>query len=301
MKLAFDLASVVLTEFGVGRDTDGERSFAIVPIDSQVQEALREMAEETRDSLDSSEEDPQPYEPSERYGSHEQLFISIADDLVTEFKNLHQAKNLATDTDALSEPNDLFCYFARFTDAKKRRLTAVRRATQFKGVLKSRLIRILSDTLQLVQDPTFKLDNDFDMLIDSTTIYILRPSGFEFVGRLQEAIREAVAGNIQQISKDLPFVNLGNIAEYAAGHTRAARHLASIRSQGEAKNVSQKLLRKACKTHSIELHIKDGIISVAAGSEMGFLDVLDRRRYEQELIEGATEIYKASNRRKVTS
>src|SRR2546426_481228 len=80
------------------------------------------------------------------------------------------------------DPATVFCYFARLTDSKGRRLTALRRATQFKGVLKSRLLRLVTDSLKLVEDHIFKLDRDFDLLIDSANVHILRPSGFEFAG-----------------------------------------------------------------------------------------------------------------------
>ena len=137
------------------------------------------------------------------------------------------------------------------------------------------------------------------MLIDSANVLILRPSGFEFAGRLQEAIREAVTANIQAIQEDIPFIDFSNIEHYASGHTRAARHLASIRSQLETRNISQALLKKACKTHGVDLHLKNGKIRISPGSEMSFLDVLDRRRYELELVEGSPERYKASSRQRV--
>ena len=137
------------------------------------------------------------------------------------------------------------------------------------------------------------------MLIDSSNIHILRPSGFEFVGRLQTAIRAAVKNNIDAIQADIPFVEFANIQTYAETHTRAARYLASISSQKATENISRRLLRKACKTHGVDVQLKDGKITVASGSEMSFLDILDRRRYVQELIEGSQEHYKASGRQRV--
>jgi hypothetical protein len=163
------------------------------------------------------------------------------------------------------------------------------------------LVQFISDALKLVDDDTFKLDKDFDLLIDSNRVHILRPSGFEFIAKLQEAIRGAVPANVAAIQQDMPFVDFSNIAEYASRHTRAARHLASIRSQRETQNVSQALLKKTCKTHGIELRTQDGILTVAEGHEMDFLDVLDRRMYELELVEGSPERYRAGSRRKVGS
>ena len=90
------------------------------------------------------------------------------------------------------------------TDGKSRRLTAIRRATAFKGILKSRLLQFTTDTLKIVADKVFKLDSDFDLLTDDKSVSILRPSGFEFVGQLQEAILAAAPANVKLIQSDLP-------------------------------------------------------------------------------------------------
>jgi hypothetical protein len=136
--------------------------------------------------------------------------------------NLHTAGNLPSSGDALEDPAALFCYFARMVDARSRRLTAVRRASQFKGIVKKRLVQFVTDALKLVEDDTFKLDEEFDFLVDRNRIHILRPSGFESIAELQGAVREAVPANVEIIQNDIPFVDFSNIAEYAAGHTRAA-------------------------------------------------------------------------------
>ena len=94
-----------------------------------------------------------------------------------------------------------------------------------------------------MEDKVFKLDSDFDMLVESTGISILRPSGFEFVGELQEAILGAAPANIKKIESDLPFVDFSSIESYATSHPRAARYLASIRVQKEAKNIDKTIKR----------------------------------------------------------
>jgi hypothetical protein len=300
MPLNFNLEGIRSTAFGVGRDEEDGESFSLIPVDADVQEALSEMASETW-SVMGENGDPEEYQPAEKHASQEYLITEIDSDWATRLRDLHQANNLQLGTGALEEPGDVFCYFARFSDARGRRLTAVRRANQFKGLLKSRnrLLRIVDDTLQIVEDKTFKLDRDFDLLIDSTHIHILRPSGFEFIAELQEAIRDAVPGNVASIQRDMPFVEFAGIQEYAASHTRAARLLASIRSQRETQNVSQRLLRNACRTHGVDVQVRNGTITIAAGHEMTFLDILDRRMYELELVEGSREQYKAGSRRRV--
>jgi hypothetical protein len=155
---------------------------------------------------------------------------------------------------------------------------------------------MLDDTLKIIEDTVYRLDNDFDLLVDSTHIHILRPSAFEFAGKLQQAILDAVPTNTKAIQKDLAFVEFEMIAAYAAKHPRAARYLASIRGQAETKNIDKSALKKLCKMTGVEVKSSNGKIKVVAGHEIGFLEVLDRRRYELQLVRGQSERFKAGSR-----
>lgn len=302
MNLEFDLANVTLTEFGVGRDAGSRQTFVAVPVDVNVQTALREMVQATRDAMQKDQTGPRKYEPAEKHSSIEYLYLPIDDGMAAAVRELHEASNLDIITGALTtEPSDVYCYFARLTDNQGRRLTALRRASQFKGVLKSknRLVRMLDDTLQVIEDTVFKLDNDFDLLADSADVHILRPSGFEFAGKLQQAILKAVPNNIAAIQSGLGFVVFDGIEEYAGKHPRAARYLASILANGETKNIDKSLLKRLCKQTGIAVAESKGKVTIAAGHEMGFLEVLDRRRYEVRLVKEDPEQYRAASRRKL--
>jgi hypothetical protein len=302
MTLSFDFRNTATTEFGVGRENSSGQSFVMVPIDAGVQAALQEMVAATRTEMGASVQDAAPlYEPSEKYGSVEYVRLPLNDDLGAQIRSIHQANNLPSDAGALSEAGDVFCYFVRMTDGEGKRLTGLRRANQFKGILKSRLLHFLSDALRIVEDKVFKLDNDFDLLVDDTEIHILRPSGFEFVGKMQDAVLAAVPANIEQIQQDLPFVDFSSIATYAGTHPRAARHLASIRTLNETQNIDRNLLKKLCKRTGVVIHEAEGKVVIDSGSEMGFLEVLDRRRYHLELVKDSSEYFKAASRRKIGS
>lgn len=298
MKLEFEIRNVAVTEFGVGRDDGDGRTFVAVPVDAGVQSALHEMVQATWNTMQRDEDGPRKYEPSEKHGSIEYLTLSLDDAMASSVRKLHEAVNLDIEAATLSDPTDVFCYFVRLTDKKKRRLTALRRASQFKGVLKSknRLVRMLDDTLSIIEDTVFRLDTDFDLLADDVNIHILRPSGFEFAGHLQEAVLAAVPENIRGVRTDLPYVDFSGIAAYAEKHPRAARYLASIRGQGETRNIDKAALRRLCKINKVDVKNVRGKILVAAGHEMGFLEVLDRRRYELELVRGKPERFKAGSR-----
>ena len=295
----FDLNAIRLVQFGVGRDDGDEHAFHCVMVDNGVQAALGEMALATNEAMRNLTIDPVRYEPSEKHSSCEHVFLPLDDDLAVRLRSLHEAINLDIDQNALTDTESVFCYFAKLTDQQGRHLTALRRATQFKGVLKSRLIQWDTDALKMVEDNVFKLDNDFDLLIDNQQIHILRPSGFEFAGKLQEAILGAVAGNVAILQSDLPFVQFGGIQEYSSSHPRAARYLASIRSQQEVARIDRQHLIEACGATGVTITEDGDQIVVDDRNIMGFLEVLDRRRYEVRLVPDEPEQYRAPSRTRI--
>jgi hypothetical protein len=166
-------------------------------------------------------------------------------------------------------------------------------------VLKSRLVRFISDALGIIEESVFRLDNDFDLLIDNATVHILRPAGFEFVGQLQQAVLAAAPTNVKAIRKDLPFVDFTEIEAYAISHPRAARYLASIHAQKATKNIDKSALKALCKRTGVEVKESKGKIVVDNDGVMAFLEVLDRRRYQLELVKGAPESFRAGSRQKL--
>ena len=283
MTLEFNLSTVSTTEFGVGRDVNGDTAFGVVPVNADVQSALLSMVQATMDRMTATQEAPKKYEPAEKHGSTEYLVVPAGGRLDAGIRLLHDANNLPFDSTDLSDFESIFCYFARFTDDQNRRLTAIRRATHFKGVLKNKLLRFYNDTLEIVEDNVFKLDIDFDLLMDSACTHILRPSAFEFLGRLKQQILDAVPDNVANIALNLPFVDLYSIEDYANSRPRAARYLASIRLQ-ELQGMDQHAMKTLCESTGVDIQEVNGKITVNSGHEMGFLEVLDRRRYRLELV-----------------
>ena len=292
----FNLDAICMVEFGVGRDDGDERTFHCVMVDDGVQGALCEMAAATWQAMQDLTNELVRYEPSEKHSGCEHVYLPLEDDLAVMMRNLHEAKNLHIYQDALDDFEEIFCYFARFTDEQGKNLTALRRAAQFKGVLKSRLIQLVTDALKMVEDKVFKLDNDFDLLMDNQRVHILRPSSFEFVCKLQDAILDAVTKNAASLQAKLPFVNFDNVSEYASTRPRAARYLASIRSQQEVARIDRQHLIDACQATSVEISSEGEKVIVGDGHIMGFLEVLDRRRYEVKLVPDEPEQYRAPSR-----
>lgn len=301
MQLDFDFQNVEFVEFGVGKDIDQDAPFYRIAAAQEVQSALCEMAIATKEAAEATLETgntPPKYEPSETHGSKEYVYLPLEDDLAGYLRSLHTA-HLAMDNDALSDPSAVFCYFARMIDGDERRLTALRRATQFKGILKKRLIKVLDDSLQRVDSNLFQLDVDFDLLIDSHNIHILRPTGFEFTGRVQSAILGAVADNIVSVQEHMDFVDFSNVEDYAKRHPRAARYLASICSQRQMENIDRNLLQVLCEDTGVNLSEENGKITIAESNILDFLEVVDRRRYPIRLRQDSHESYRAQKRSKI--
>src|SRR5580693_7208432 len=165
MPAQIDLRNLAVTEFGVGLDDENGERYVLVPVDADVQAALREMVITTRDEMKIANEKVVEYEPSEKHAGKENLHLPLQSELAANIRAIHDANNLPVEGTALTSPENVFCYFARMSDARGHRLTAIRRATAFKGVLKNRFVQLFDDALKLVTEKIFKLDRDFDLLI----------------------------------------------------------------------------------------------------------------------------------------
>lgn len=294
----FDLDDVRTKGFGVGRSVGDDTFFYTVAVDNHVQDALLRMASKTWEQMWDFGE-AKAYSPAEKHGSKEYLVVRADDPFELALRQLHDTPHLTFDTSLLRDPQGATSYFARFTDGKGRQLTAIRRASYFKGVLKKKLLKWYNDdTLKIVDDDVFKLDDDFDVLVDSECSHILRPRAFEALCRLEEAVRRAVPDNVREIASKLPFVDLDSIKSYAMSHSRAARCIASIRSQNLTQMDRQALLN-LCSNTGVGVSSEDGLIAVRAGSEIAFLEVLDRRRYQVELVPDQPERFRASSRSQI--
>jgi hypothetical protein len=294
----FDLATTRVTEYGVGIEEAGRTRLAWIPVEHLVQSALREMVVATRQAMNTAYAKPKRDQPSEKHGAHENLHLPLNDDLAINVLKIHNATNLDLEPGALKDLEDIYCYFARFSDGRGERLTAMRRATTFKGVLQSHLLTFVNDALKLVEDKVFKLNQDFDLLIAKRGVHIFRATGFEFVGDLRETIMRAAPTNIKAIQANLTFVDFGLIQVYAEHHPRTARHLASIRKQ-ETSNIDKTNLEKLCKSTGVEVVDREGKLVVKDGSLMGFLYLLDRRLYQIELVKDSLESFRAASRSRI--
>lgn len=293
--LEFSLDNVEMTEFGVGFSDNEGRSFYSVRANENMQVALQNMACSTMNSMRNDRFDPEHYSPAEKYGGTKHLFVPAHEDIGNEARLLHDAVQIPLDADALNDSSNVLWYFARFWDNSRRKLTAVRRATQFKGILNKNSVTLVGDYLDIVEDDVFVLDTDFDILIDSAGIHIWRPTAFESFANVRELILNSAQNNVTVLGQQLGFLDIQNIQSYASTRLRAARYLASIRKQNLA-GITKDALVSQCRDTHVNVEEINGRIIVPNSEVMGFLEVLDRRRYLVSLVPGAEERFVAARR-----
>lgn len=295
---AFADVSDNTVEFGVGRDDRGDDLFVLAPTQLPVKRDLADIARRTIAIVSEMDAGSVEFDPAETYGSLEYVWLPIESPLGARVVRIHEG-DFQPSGSALDHPSEIFCYFARFEARDGTRLTGIKRSSQFKSLLRSPLIKWAEDGVYRVEDDTFKLDSDFDVLVDSVRVHILRPAGFEFLGQLQAVVLANVDTNVADLRAAMEFVDFGPIAAYARVHPRAARYLAAIRSQGHANDVDRSRLVRLCRSTGVDVTVSNGVVAVQPGSELAFLEALDRRRYELELVRGSREQYRAPSRRRL--
>lgn len=300
MKLRFDLRRVRTVEFGLAFD-DGES--VRVPVDAGVQTLITAMAQATVDALEDEgrEVGAQLYDPGNKHASRDWLYLPANDPAVLALVDLRSAARLEVDRSSFARAPKATYYFARLMDQSHRVLLAVRRAAQFKTLLKarSRLIRWVNDSLTAAPAEVFKLDADFDMLMDADYLHMLRPASFEHITKANEAVCKAVGPNIEELARRAPYIDFDALGDYAKRRPRAARTIAGIRQRDDLERLDMDKLRAACEQQRIPVRTYEGKLGVERGGELSFLEILDRRRYLADLTDGEVEAYRASNRTRV--
>ena len=299
--MKFRLDSVQKVEFYVCHANKYSEDHYQVPVGKDVQQALIEMLEETQSKLDALESDEsiEIFSPAQKYGTADAVQCRLDSEYAEVPRMLLAEKDIPTTRHAVDDLINISYYYVIAFDIDGNRLLGVRRATQFKGVLKARLLNVVDNTLKLSSKTTFRLDSDFDYIADSEMIWALRPAGLEFTGKLTEAVKAAALEASAEVARRISYLDLGRLGVYASKHPRAARYLAAVKSRDDLELISRGLLESYCENANIALMSENDMLSPKGGNEILFLEVLDRRLYIAELIEGQKERYEAPNRKNV--
>src|SRR5690554_4759109 len=138
-------------EFGLALFIDNEESYIRIPVDNTVKESLVDMRKEFYTQYDTGEEEPEIFLPSEKYASTERLRVNLNEDYLKSIRGLYQNTNISIVSKDLGDVAEkIGYYFAVFYSNHGNRELAIKRSSQFKGLLKkkNKLVRLFDDTLK---------------------------------------------------------------------------------------------------------------------------------------------------------
>lgn len=295
-----DIANIASVNFGIALRSNGNLHF--VPTDAGLKGALKEMIAATVAALNAAQGDWQPYDISEDYGQRRRVYCDRDNEYMAVFSTLFDAGALDDLANLLSQVNDIEFYFAEITDNQNRRMVGVRKATQFKGTLKAknRLVRMVNDTLSIIEDIVFKLDNEFDLLITDAHVYILNDSKMQQLADITSRVAATAKDKIQAIEDAITFLDLSRIKEKIEKHPRVARYAASIAQNPLIANFQRAKIEALAQQHDIVFkELETGKLQCRVQDEARLMELLDARRYHLDLADNGGDPYRATGRQKV--
>ena len=286
-------------QFGLCYAIDGQEISSLIPVDEEIQIALISMRETFYNEFFIIEGDPRNFEPSEKYSTSEKLIISLKYEGLEKLRDLYSDIRLVPNSvDIAQNTENILFYFAVFIDNNASKTIGVKRPSQFKGLLKSRnkLIRLVDDTLQMVDDNILKLDHDFDFIIHETFIDILHPTGFHFISDIDAQVLASAQEATIKLRERIEFINFPSIAAFVGQSKRAAKLIASIRSRNDLESTSRDKLIMKCSELGVIIREEGAMICPEDTYIIDFLNILDRRGYDYDLTHEGKEYYLANNR-----
>jgi hypothetical protein len=245
------------------------------------------------------------FQLSEKYASTEHLTYPLIQNELPDLFNMYSNSSRIpiNNVDLGNELPNISYYFAIFTHANKTKSIGIKRPNLFKGLLKSKnkIVRIIDDSLTIVTDDLFKLDFDFDFFINQTNIDILHPSGFLYISKLDEQTLSTASAATNALSQRISFINFAHLAPLVEQSKTAARLISSIKSRQDLEQTDEQRLLNKCVLFGIAMSQSNGLIAPQDDNQLiSFLQILDRRLYDYELIDNQIEQYVAASRSKKT-
>ena len=161
-------------------------------------------------------------------------------------------------------------------------------------------MRLIDDTLVLIQEDVLHLDREFDVIVTDANVFILNPRQAEQVARIVEHVAATATAKIQAIHDAIPFLDLTRIAAKIGKHPRMARHAASVASNPNLGNFQRPQIESLAIRHGIKFtELEGGRLQCRVADEAKLLELLDARRYHLDLHGNGGDPYRATARQRV--
>lgn len=297
----FTDGDIVSVDFGASLRGDNRLFF--VPADVAVKNSLKGVLRNTVEAFDHIDGDWQEFDVSEDYGEARRVFAHRNNDLMGVFSAIYDAGALDELTDLVGRLSQLEYYFAVFRDRDGRKAVGIKKATQFKSTLGAQnlLIRLVNDTLTMIEDRVLKLDRDFDVVVTDEHVFLYAPRRAEQVGQFTESVARSAEAKVQTIHDTLTFLDLSRIKDKIASHPHQARLAAAIAAKPELAQFDRDRVVRLAEKHGVKLTEHDGRLRCRVSDETKLLEVLDARRYDADLTTAAPVPYRARAREKVSA
>ncbi|WP_108398372.1 Kiwa anti-phage protein KwaB-like domain-containing protein [Devosia submarina] len=298
----FNFLDITSVNFGVALRSN--RHMYFIPTNPGIKTALKQMLRETRNIFLSLSDDWELHDISEDYGARRRIYAPRGGEFMTELSAIYEAGALEDLTNIQDHAHDVDFYFAVFRDNQNRKAVGIRKATKLKGTLnaRNRLMRLVDDTLVLIEDDVLHLDTEFDVIIADADVFILNTRPTEQVAKIVERVAETAAEKVQAIHSAIPFLDLSRVAEKIGKHPRMARHAASVASNPNLANFQRSAIEALAAKHGIKFkELDDGRLQCRVADEARLLELLDARRYHLDLHGDGGDPYRATARQRVSN
>lgn len=279
--------------------TQDKRFF--VPTDDGVQNALQAILRETISAFEVLEGDWQQHDVSEDYGERRRVYALRSDPLFQTVSDIFDSGALAELPDLHNHLSELDYYFARFTDHTGRVIVGVKKARTAKAILgaQNKLIRLVDNTLQLIEERVLRLDRTFDALITVDHVFILEPRAMEHIAQIVERVAASAATKVQVIHDTVTFLDLSRVRDKIARHPRLARIAHSVASNPNLGLIQRAAIEELAKAQGLRFKEVGGRLLCNVADEAKLLEILDSRRYHLDLTATGTIPYRATARQLV--
>jgi hypothetical protein len=283
--------------FGVLVKHQGELKAFLVPIDQSGQRHIEHMFSTTEAIVTAAQ--VQDFQLAEKYSNDQCAKLGLADPLAETIKNLYDTTKVETKPDILENLEPIIAYFGMIKETDSPRRLGIRQARTFKS-LRDKPVWTFADG-QLTEDkrPKVTLSGSWELLTEGQELFIVSATALERICDLAPAIRASALSGLDEISPNIPFLNVEPLKARVEGFTRSARIVADLRKRGDLAAVTVDRLTSESDFQGIEYEIIDHKYMVKVGSEEGLLMLLDRRRYADPLVAENPDIYEADSRHKV--
>lgn len=173
----------------------------------------------------------------------------------------------------------------------------VKASNMYRRSLKKAII--LRSTVEVLKDPVYTLDYEFDFIYESEKIRSLGATALYKILGINKVAKEQLHNNISKIEESLTFLSLNSLKDYEVVKHNGARLAMKLVTEGDYQSWEPGKFKKLLDIHDIEYtECSEGDevkVIPAEGHELDILKVLAKNVYHIEVGDNELELREASH------